>query len=763
MAMRSYSNKKLTQDSGATPVRTSLKSRPFAPPLKLEAEQAPLDLQTQLENAQRFGHHFGQYKISSRSSDLPPIQPKLTIGAPGDKYEQEADRVAQQVVQQLNAPLNKQSEQSVQRETLPEEEDELQMKPLADRIQRMEMPEEEEELQRKPDVLQRETLLEEEDELQMKSMVQRSFNGAMPASENLESAIAQARSSGQPLTDSIRQPMEQTFGADFSRVRIHADAQADRLNRSIQARAFTTGQDVFFRQGAYQPGSRGGQELLAHELTHVVQQNGGSVIQRKEIGESVFNFTNRTRELYKNREWIFRHEIYSRIWEYFRFFVKEEFETKKEKSIIQECYRKVEEVMENMKKEVDKGGRGGAEKNTEIRTFIAKACLAMDNLAISLNKESKVERKISIAGKVIDKDDNSNNKQLYQLVNNSFKEQCGDLWFNSVNELNLWMKNGGKLEGIGIWKGRFINLREKGPIVWGEHHDAGKMDFIKALNIEHYLVEGSSESTMGKGVEAEPKEQTELMKKLQKRKEVKDTGHELENRWVKLGCSVAQFWYFLPAHLRNICGRRKQTEILNTERMLELIEGIEYLKSIKMTNNKEDIDVHRKEIREVVIELQEYILQMEKLGWGGLAEVFMTRDQKKKESKLKDFAKEQKETKVNKLADLMTDFLLKIEHLGKLIFQGAASEEQKKKDTAIWETPGKDVLQKWALRREVFMLKSIQSALSHEPKPLLIVMGSQHAKNQQEQIEKLLVPTKGTLLIDATLDSLIEYGAKKKY
>ncbi len=66
----------------------------------------------------------------------------------------------------------------------------------------------------------------------------------------------------------------QAFGADFSGVRVHTDAQAHQLNQSIQAKAFTTGQDVFVRQGAYEPGSRGGQELLAHELTHVVQQKG---------------------------------------------------------------------------------------------------------------------------------------------------------------------------------------------------------------------------------------------------------------------------------------------------------------------------------------------------------------------------------------------------------------------------------------------------------------------------------------------------------
>ncbi|MGB5635306.1 MAG: DUF4157 domain-containing protein, partial [Waterburya sp.] len=86
--------------------------------------------------------------------------------------------------------------------------------------------------------------------------------------------IQGVRGQGQPLGDEVREPMEQAFGSDFSGVRVHANAQSDQLNKSIQARAFTTGQDIFFRQGEYQLGSRGGQELLAHELTHVVQQTG---------------------------------------------------------------------------------------------------------------------------------------------------------------------------------------------------------------------------------------------------------------------------------------------------------------------------------------------------------------------------------------------------------------------------------------------------------------------------------------------------------
>lgn len=112
---------------------------------------------------------------------------------------------------------------------------------------------------------------------------QKATVGETAASVGLEETIERSRGNGQPLADNIRGSMEQAFGADFSGVKVHADGDSDRLNRSLSARAFTTGQDIFFKQGEYQPGSKPGQELLAHELTHVVQQTGA--IKRKSTSE----------------------------------------------------------------------------------------------------------------------------------------------------------------------------------------------------------------------------------------------------------------------------------------------------------------------------------------------------------------------------------------------------------------------------------------------------------------------------------------------
>ncbi len=178
------------------------------------------------------------------------VLPKLTITPPGDMYEQEADRVAASVVEQINAPASSQNSKPATVQRQKEDDDRLMMKPAIGMIQRQEWHEEE-------------------------LMPKRGGSGkGGKVSSSLQSDINRERGKGVPLGGNIRASMEQAFGTDFSGVRVHTNSNADRLNRSIHARAFTTGKDIFFRQGAYEPASRQGQELIAHELTHVVQQQG---------------------------------------------------------------------------------------------------------------------------------------------------------------------------------------------------------------------------------------------------------------------------------------------------------------------------------------------------------------------------------------------------------------------------------------------------------------------------------------------------------
>ncbi len=93
----------------------------------------------------------------------------------------------------------------------------------------------------------------------------------------LSGRIGAKRGGGQPLDATVRRGMEGVFQVSFGHVRIHADGEADVLNRGVAAIAFTVGSDIFFRAGAYQPHSAAGQHLLAHELAHVVQQRTGSL------------------------------------------------------------------------------------------------------------------------------------------------------------------------------------------------------------------------------------------------------------------------------------------------------------------------------------------------------------------------------------------------------------------------------------------------------------------------------------------------------
>jgi len=256
-----------------------------------------MDLQRML------GNRGAQQVLAQRKADsaAPPlfIQTKMSVGAADDTYEMEADRVANQVVNTPSAEgVQRQGEEEemqmkrmdIQRQGEEEEmqmkrmdiqrqgeEEEMQMKRMD--IQRQS---EEEEMQMKRMDIQRQDM--EEEEMQMKRMdIQRKgMEDAFDVGGDVESSIQSKRGSGQSLDGGTQNFMESRFGYDFSNVNVHTDADSDTLNRSLNARAFTTGSDVFFRSGEYNPNTSGGKELLAHELTHVVQQGGANALQKKD-------------------------------------------------------------------------------------------------------------------------------------------------------------------------------------------------------------------------------------------------------------------------------------------------------------------------------------------------------------------------------------------------------------------------------------------------------------------------------------------------
>lgn len=155
---------------------------------------------------------------------------------------------------------------------------------IARMLQRESAPEEEEELQAKHDPsrsVQRESAMEEEEELQAKhdGLAQREPEVGMaggPVSAGLSERINTARGGGSPLDPVTKGTMEETLGASLDGVKVHVGNESDHLNHAITAKAFTTGNDVFVRSDQWAPGSSSTQRLLAHELTHVVQQRSMS-------------------------------------------------------------------------------------------------------------------------------------------------------------------------------------------------------------------------------------------------------------------------------------------------------------------------------------------------------------------------------------------------------------------------------------------------------------------------------------------------------
>ncbi|MEH2028382.1 MAG: DUF4157 domain-containing protein [Nostoc sp.] len=203
------------------------------------------------------------------------IQTKLTINEPGDRYEQEADRVAEQVMTMPDPTAS-----SVQRIAGDDKQDGIQTKLLATSItqllQREAMPEEEEKEK------------EEEESIQTKPALQGAKkNNSLETGHNLESRLNNS-GSGSPLPNDVRSFMEPRFGADFSQVRVHRGGEAVQMNRELNAKAFTHKQDIYFGAGK----SLGMNDLTAHELTHVVQQHqsgalfGSFIIQRDADSDS---------------------------------------------------------------------------------------------------------------------------------------------------------------------------------------------------------------------------------------------------------------------------------------------------------------------------------------------------------------------------------------------------------------------------------------------------------------------------------------------
>ena len=219
----------------------------------------------------RLGHDFSQIPI--HSSAPVGIQPKLTVSTPGDMYEQEADRVAGMVMQAPDHRTPRVALDASVTEPMPSilggQEKSAGGKGIED----------EDEPLKKLAVAEKCVCGEGNKRIEQEAVVQRSGGlsaGGPKLQPDIATRIQAMRGDGRPLTSAELRFMEPRFGADFSAIRIHINQEADTYSRALEARAFTLGSDIFFRGGEYAPGNAEGHRLLAHELTHTIQQGAAS-------------------------------------------------------------------------------------------------------------------------------------------------------------------------------------------------------------------------------------------------------------------------------------------------------------------------------------------------------------------------------------------------------------------------------------------------------------------------------------------------------
>ena len=198
-----------------------------------QSEKEVLDVDSTVRISHTPGSDFTRVPVQTGAHSQ--IQTKLKVNTPGDIYEQEADRVAEQIVCM--------TEQHLQHDSFGAECPECQS---GQRLQRRK-------------------------QVQAKPVAPKNPNRDI-TSLQLQEETGFLERGGRPLPKAIRSYLEPRFGHDFSQIRVHADDHASRLCRSINAQAFTYRDNIYFGDGYFNPNTQGGKRLLAHELTHTLQQ-----------------------------------------------------------------------------------------------------------------------------------------------------------------------------------------------------------------------------------------------------------------------------------------------------------------------------------------------------------------------------------------------------------------------------------------------------------------------------------------------------------
>ncbi|MEM8525032.1 MAG: DUF4157 domain-containing protein [Bacteroidota bacterium] len=256
-------------------------------------------------------------QLKTQNSYPKPIQTKLKVGKPNDKYEKEADATADRVVQKLsqsnttNTPFIQKNENEEQEQISKKEkgiqqkpifesaaEPQIQAKPISNTLNTIQtQTENEENTQEEPEQseldLQTAPIFQSGAPPDEDSNIQRQAEGEAAPTSDLESRLSSSRGGGSPLPDDTRSNMESSIGADFSNVRVHTGSDAVQMSNELGAQAFTHGSNIYFNERKYNPSSSSGQHLLAHELTHTLQQGASKPdLQTYGFGEALDDVTN---------------------------------------------------------------------------------------------------------------------------------------------------------------------------------------------------------------------------------------------------------------------------------------------------------------------------------------------------------------------------------------------------------------------------------------------------------------------------------------
>lgn len=203
-----------------------------------------------------------------------PVQAKPAMGQPGNPHEKQRDAVADHVVSaQSRSPVRGQGTTAIQRAGLAMPKEDEKPATAEARMEKDKSIQEKADERVQPAAEMEEAVRMKQD-LSLPEKKHEAESDGSTASPQMAIRLQGTSGGGRSLGANIRAEMESGIGADFGEVRVHTDSSAVLMNEELGTQAFTHGRDIYFNSGKYHPESAEGKELLAHELTHVVQQGG---------------------------------------------------------------------------------------------------------------------------------------------------------------------------------------------------------------------------------------------------------------------------------------------------------------------------------------------------------------------------------------------------------------------------------------------------------------------------------------------------------